>query len=110
MSKKGSSLSREETANLLEEIAKHIIDGDRSFDLQLPITQAQEAMLEMRHMDGMKLLNRIALLLLTSDGKANVGNDFTRKRVEALNPLDPMEDSKALQILADEVRSKDGST
>ncbi len=102
--RKGHYTTSEETANLLEEIAGRLRDGERSFELQLPISQAQTMMLEMNHMDGLRLLNRISLLLLTKNKKNNVGHDFTRKRLEALSPLDPLEDSKTLQILADQIR------
>lgn len=106
MSREGKvhSMTCEETANLLEEIAEHIKAGERFFELQLPISQAQAMMLELDHMDGLKLLNRVALLLLSKDRMSNVGYDFTRKRVEALKPLDPIEDSQAIQELAHDIR------
>lgn len=100
-------MTHEETANLLDKIAERIREGERSFELQLPISQAQAMMLEIGHIDGLKLLNRIALLLLTKDRMGNVGYDFTRKKVEALTPLDPLEDSQALQTLANEIRGKE---
>lgn len=107
---KGQSMTCEETANLLEEIAEHIRKGTGSFDLQLPISQAQAVMLELGHMDGLKLLNRIALLLLTKGRLGNVGYDFARKKVETLKPLDPIVDSQAIQALAHDIRCMYGSS
>jgi len=105
--RKGYSLTREETATLIDEIAERIANGDRSFDLQLPLQQALEALVEIRHVDGLKLLNRIALLLNTESGKANPRYDYVRKTVEALPPFDPIEDSNALRSLANDVRSEE---
>lgn len=91
--RKGYSLTREEAATPLKKIAERIIDGDRSYDLQLQIQQAQEALTKMRKVDGLKLLNRIALLQLTENGKVKIGFDYVREKMEALPPLHPVEDS-----------------
>ena len=102
--KKAQSLTREETAALIDEIAERIEKGDRSFDLQIPITKAQQALIELRNLDGLELLNRIGLLLTAHDGKAKYRYELVQKTIEALPPFNPVEDSIALRSLADEIR------
>lgn len=102
--KKVPSLTREETAALINEIAERVAKGDRSFDLQIPIVKAEQALAELRHLDGLKLLNRIGLLLITLNGKAKSRYELVQKTVEALPPFNPIEDSIALRSLADEIR------
>lgn len=102
--RKKQPISRDETAALIEQIAERIANGDRSFDLQLPMTAAQQGLVELRDVEGSLQLNRISLLLLTENGTANVRYDYVRKRVEELAPLDPESDVAALRTLAEEIR------
>ena len=103
--RRGASMTREEVAVLIEDIADRIASGDQSFDIQLSITTAQEALFELRHIDGLKLLNCVGLLHLTQNGTENVRYDYVRKRVEELTPLDAEQDSAALRDLATSIRS-----
>jgi hypothetical protein len=102
--RKKQPVSREETAALIEQIAERIANGDRSFDLQLPMTTAQQRLVELRDVEGSLLLNRISLLLLTENGTANVRYDYVRERVKELAPLDPDTDVAALRALAEKIR------
>jgi len=101
----GASLTNEDTANMLENIAERIANGERSFDLQLPITTSQETLIKMRHIEGLKLLNRISLLLNVHDKKGKYRYEIIQKTIESLPPLDPDLDCNKLRELANEIRS-----
>jgi hypothetical protein len=55
-----------------------------------------------RHLDGLKLVNRIGLLLNTKNGKAvsNRYGNYVQKQLAKIPPLDPVADSAALRALA----------
>lgn len=95
--RKGASMTREEVAALIEDIADRIASGDQSFEIQLPITTAQEALLELRHIEGLKLLNRVGLLHLMQNGTKDVRYDYIRREMEELTPLDVKQDSATLR-------------
>ena len=103
---KGNLLTGEEIATLIDQIAERIIKGDRSFDLQIPLTQAQMALAKLHHLSGTGLLNRLGLLLL-NDGKDNTGFQYpgVKETIESLAPLDPIQDGNALHELANEIRN-----
>lgn len=102
---KGNTLPREQIAAVIEEIADGVAEGSLSFHLQLPIVQAQEAMVELRNVDGLKLLNRISMLLLTENREKKMRYEVVNKAAQEFSPLDPTEDSKALRALAEEIRN-----
>ncbi len=95
-----------EVAALIEEIADRIGRGDRSFGLQLPLQSVLEALIETRHVTGLLLLNRISLLLLTSEG-GPTRYEYVRNIVETLAPLDSAKDRAALRALAKEIRGEE---
>jgi hypothetical protein len=95
-------MTKEETASLLEEVAERLANGDRSFDLQSQLARASETLAEMRHVEGLILLNRLKRLLPTEPSWYGI----VRETVEALPPLDPASDADALRSLASDVRSK----
>lgn len=90
---------------MLEDIAERIADGDRSFDLQVALTQAEAACAKIQNLEGLKLLNRIGLLLSTEGGKAT-RYSYVQEIVEALPLLNPAEDARALRSLAYDVRAR----
>lgn len=96
----------EEVANLIDQIAEEIKNGNRSFDIQLPLSEAEKALAKLRHLEGIKLLNRIGLLLLNENRK---GTGFfypgVKETIDKLPPLDTVEDVKALQDLANQIRN-----
>lgn len=49
------------------------------------------------------LLNRIGALLISMNGRVKSPYTFVQKMMEALEPLDPIEDSNALRSLAKEI-------
>ena len=104
--RKSRTLTHEEVATLLEEIAARVANENYSFDIQLTITTVEQALIEWRDKDGLMLLSRIALLLSTKNGTASMKYDYVRRRVEALTPLDPTKDSAALLSLAESIRTQ----
>jgi hypothetical protein len=104
--KRKPQLTGEELATLIVEIAERVANEDYSFDIQVTISTAEQALLELRHLDGLKLLSRIALLMSTENGTTAMKYEYVRKRVEALTPLDPTADSVALSSLAAEIRTQ----
>lgn len=104
--RKGASMTREEAATLIEAVSARIASRDQAFDIQLQLTTAGEALLELKHVEGLKLLNRIGLLLITQNGTKNVRYERVRKTVEKLTPLDAEKDSVALLNLAKSIRSE----
>lgn len=96
-------LTHKEIARLITEIADHIEGGDWSIDVQMSILTVQEALVELGLMNGAKLLNRIALLLVSRNGERKSPYKYVQQAVDALLPLDPVKDSNALRSLADEI-------
>jgi len=41
-----------------------------TFDIQVPIAAVGQVLIEIRHLNGLELINRIGLLLNTENGKA----------------------------------------
>jgi hypothetical protein len=105
--KRKKQLTGEELATLIEEIAERVANEDYSFDIQVTISAAEQALLELRHLDGLKLLSRIALLMSTENGTTAMKYEYVRKSVEALTPLDPTADSVALRSLATDIRTQE---
>lgn len=68
--RKKKQISLEHAAKLIEEIAKRVETQNDSFDIQVTISAVEQVLIEMRHLDGLKLVNRIGLLLITKNGKA----------------------------------------
>jgi hypothetical protein len=93
-------------AELIEQVADGVARGDWSFGLQMPLTAAERALIDLQHLDGLKLLNRVGILLLTKNGRAEVRYDFVRRTVASMAPLDPVEDANALRALARELRGE----
>lgn len=94
-------------AKLIEEIAKRVETQNYAFDIQVNISTVGQALLEIRHLDGLILINRVALLLNTQNGKAtsNRYGDYIQKRLAKIPSLDPIADSAALRALAAEITS-----
>lgn len=95
----------EEVARLIEEIAERVETKNYAFDNQVAASAVGQALLEMRHLDGVKLINHIALLLNTENGKATTDRygGYIQKRLAKIPPLDPIADSAALRALAAEI-------
>jgi hypothetical protein len=104
--KRKQQLTREEIATLIEEIAERVANENFSFDIQVTISAAEQALVELRHVEGLKILIRIGLLMSTKNGTTAMKYDYVRKRVEALTPLDPTADSVALRSLAADIRTQ----
>jgi hypothetical protein len=104
--RKPQSMTHEEIATVIEEVADYVANRDYSFDTQILISTAQQALAELRHLEGMQLLNRISLLLLTENGTTNMRYDFVRSTMESMPPLDPAEDSAALRSIAADLRTQ----
>ncbi len=98
-------LTKNETAILIEEVANRIEQGDRSFDLHLPLIKAQKGLAELYHLEGVQLLNRIGLLLTHDEGETFF-YPMVKETIEALSPLDPAKDCEALRTLAKEIRNE----
>src|SRR5687767_6830761 len=99
-------MPREIAAQTIEAIAERIANGERSNDLSAAITAAEQAMLDIEHIEGMRLLNRIGLLMVTNSGTENIHYPIVRKIVDNLKPLDASADSAALRALAYELRTQ----
>jgi len=69
-----------------------------------PHLAIERVLIELRHVEGLKLLTRISLLLLTANGTTNVTVEYAKKRVDSLEPINPAADSAALRSLAEEIR------
>lgn len=66
--------------------------------------------LELDHIAGLKMLNRIAFVLLNKDRMGNVGCGSTRKKSRNIKSIRLIEDSQALWKLANEIGNEAGST
>ena len=83
---RGYGLPHEELASTIEALADRIAEGDRSFELQVLIQTIEGALLELENTDGLILLNRIGLLLITDDGRNPTMYEFVQKQVESMDP------------------------
>lgn len=95
----------EHAAKLIEEIAERVETLNYAFDIQVTISAVEQVLIEIRHLHGLKLINRIGLLLNTKNGKAasNRYGGYVQKQLAKMPPLDPIADSAALRALATEI-------
>jgi hypothetical protein len=103
--RKKKQIPFEHVAELIEEIAKRVETQNYAFDIQITISAVGQVLLEIRHLDGMRLINRIGLLLNTKNGKATSKRYgcYVQKQLAQIPPLDPTADSAALRALAAEI-------
>ena len=102
-------MSRENLANLLDELADRIEGGDKSFALQVPLTQAAQALAILEHRQGAQLLVQIMTLLLHQRPRSSANSaieDYLKRHTAHLKPLDPPKDAAAMRELANEIRSE----
>lgn len=95
-------------AAALDHIGARIASNDLSFDLQLELCDAEEALVRMKHIDGLRLLNRISMMHNTENGTKHVKYELVRNAVAQMDPLDPVKDSAAVRTLASELRKGSG--
>ena len=95
--------SLEEAAGLLEDIARRVEAGDRSFELQRPLNDVERVLIRHQHLDGLRLVSRVALLL-AHDGRAGSWYEYVARVVEGLAPLDRVRDAAELRELAEDLR------
>ena len=95
----------EHTAELIEEIARRVERQNYAFDIQVAISTVGQALVEIRHLDGLNLINRIGLLTSTENRKTvpNRYGGYVQKQLAEIPPLDPIADSSALRALAAEI-------
>lgn len=98
----GSDLSDEELADLIYKLADLVSGEQLSFDLQA-ITSIQEALVERKHSNGAKLVNRISLLAGNESEAYKYG--YAKETAESMEPLDPEKDAERLRQLAQEIES-----
>ena len=98
-------MPRETVAQTIEDIADRIANGETTYELHVATSAAEQALLEFEHIEGLRLLNRVGLLLLTNNGTENVRYPIVQKMIEKLTPLDTAADSEALRSLAREIRT-----
>lgn len=103
--RKKNHVSPEHAAELIEEIAKRVETQNYAFDIQVAISTVGQALVELRHVDGLRLINRIGQLLSAENSKTarNRYGDYIQKRLAEIPPLDPVADSAALRALATEI-------
>jgi hypothetical protein len=103
--RKKKQVPPEQVAQLIEEIAKRVETLNYSSDVQVSISAVGEMLTEIHHPDGLKLVNRIGLLLTTENGKvtSNRYGGYVQKQLAKMPPLDPIADSAALRALAVEI-------
>jgi hypothetical protein len=103
--RKKNQVSHEHVAELIEEIAKRVETQNYDFDIQVAISTVGQALVELRHADGLRLINRIGHLLTAQNSKTapNRYGDYVQKRLAEIPPLDPIADSAALRALAAEI-------
>jgi hypothetical protein len=103
--RKKKQIPLEHAAKLIEEIAKRVETLNYAFDIQVTISAVGQTLLEIQHLDGLRLINRIALLLNTGNGKAahNRYGGYIQQRLAEIPPLDPIADRAALRALATEI-------
>ena len=95
--------SLEETAGLLDDLARRVEAGDRSFELQRPLNDVERVLVRHQQLDGLRLVSRVALLLV-HDGRAAGRYEYVGRVVERLAPLDRVRDATALRELAEDLR------
>ncbi len=100
--KRGKGISNNELKRLIVELSELVSKGDTSFDIQVLTTTISEALMERRHIDGLKLVTRISLLSIVSDMGGKSRYDYVNRHVENSEPLDPKEDATALNEMANE--------
>jgi hypothetical protein len=90
---------------LIEEVAERVETLNYAFDVQVTISAIGQVLTEIRHPHGLKLINRVGLLLSTKNGKAasNRYGGYVQKQLAKMPPLDPIADSAALRALAAEI-------
>jgi hypothetical protein len=104
-SPRGSELRRQDLAEVLEGLAERISRRDMSYDVQGQVLAAMSALVELRHIEGVLLLNRLSFLLLTDGGGGVMKYEYARKWAQQLAPLDPAKEAAALRQLAAELRT-----
>lgn len=104
MSKKRKRLSAEALAHVIEGIAARVESRDESFAVQMEIQSASAELMEMRHVEGLRLLNRVALLQLTAGSKGSQRYRIVEETIARMPPLDPEGDGVALRELAKDIR------
>ena len=103
--RKKNQVSPEHAAELIEEIAKRVETQNYAFDIQVAISTVSQALVELRHVDGLRLITRIEQLLSAKHSKtaSNRYGGYVQKRLAEIPPLDPIADSAALRSLAAEI-------
>ena len=103
--RKKKQVPLEHAAKLIKEIAKRVETQNYTSEIQVTISAVGEMLIEIRHLDGLELINRIGLLLNTENGKAtsNRYGGYIQKQLAKMPPLDPIADSAALRALAAEI-------
>ncbi len=103
-------LSRVELAGLIEDVADRVQRNDLAYGIQVLISEAQFELLELQHIEGIQLLNRIGLLQGEAEGSGGHRYGWVQQTIEKMLPLDPGQDSQALRDLAGEIREGSGSS
>lgn len=75
----------------------------------MSVNLATSELLQQRNIEGMGLMNRIALMSMSESLAGKSRYAFVDKIVQRTPPLDSVEDGKALRLLATQVR-RDGSS
>ena len=106
MRKRGAKLSARDLAELIEGIAERVESRDLSFSIQLEIQTASEELLDRRHIEGLKLLNRMGLLQSVEGQEKPHRYELVERTIAKMSPLDPDSDGAALRHLAGEIRGE----
>ena len=78
--------------------------GDKVLGYNSSVSLALEELLQKDDVDGLGLLNRIALLSMGKGVATKARHTFVAKTVQRMKPLNPTVDGKALRVLAFQVQ------
>lgn len=98
---------RQEISSLLFDISDKIEVGDLSYDLSCKIHHANALLGEIQHTGCKGLLDRLALLVIDDVKTSPWRYEIIKKKIEAMDPLDPSEDCRILRSIAKKVRSEE---
>jgi hypothetical protein len=97
-------MNREETANLVGQLADQIESGERDVHLQPGFSAAQQSLAKLRHVEGFRLLSAIGLAFANNGDRTLARYGPVRQALEKLEPFDRPREASRLRLLADDLR------